>query len=205
MRIAFLLGVLIFTALLAYFWMGSEESGETSGIPGARGDGGMVRLSGGGEVPASTRGEAVPRGALARRGGEVDALVYEKRVDNFIRSYRQTVNEANPLVHALLVHSRGGERMTEGETGELKERLSIMEGAPGSRAVRAYPAGYGDCAESMELGAVSLRLAARSVRRFSETADEEYLGDYRALIGMYLQAVSEARSCVSDHLYPAYP
>jgi hypothetical protein len=40
---------------------------------------------------------------------------------------------------------------------------------------------------------------------FNETADMEYLRDYRRLIAMYMRAVADAQWCVSDHLHQAYP
>ena len=80
-----------------------------------------------------------------------------------------------------------------------------MESAPDSEVVRSYPEGYGDCAASLRAGAISLKLAAGSIRGFNRSADMDYLEEYQGLIGMYLQAMSDARSCISDHLYPAYP
>ena len=95
--------------------------------------------------------------------------------------------------------------MTKAEAEDLDARLSDMEDAAEFGAIKSYPMGYEDCNRHLEVGAISLGLAADSIRGFNQTTDADYLKDYQALIGMYLQAVVDAESCVSDHLYPAYP
>lgn len=162
-------------------------------------DGGRTRaVSGGsGEEGAGLAGAPGPKSG----GGHA----YEEAVDSFADFYRDTVNEVNPLVHTLLMDSEGDDRMTDDEARELGDLLSDMESAPDSEVLGSYPEGYGDCATSLRAGAVSLELAAGSIRGFNRSADMAYLEEYQGLIGMYLQAMSDARSCVSDHLYPAYP
>jgi hypothetical protein len=138
-------------------------------------------------------------------GGKEEELAYQEAVASFVSFHRDTIDETNPLVHALLMHSRGADRMTEAEVAELDDRLSDLEDAPEFGAVESYPEGYEDCSRDLGVAAVSLNLAADSIRGFNRTSDLEYLKDYRGLIGMYLQAVADAQSCVADHLYPAYP
>ena len=152
-----------------------------------------------GEGPESVRSHPTPR------RGKDEEFAYEEAVDSFADHYRETINETNPLVHVLVMQSRGSGRMTEAEAEDLDARLSDMEAATEFGAVESYPEGYRDCSRHLGAGAASLGLAADSIRRFNETSDAEYLMDYQALIGMYLQAVADAKSCVSDHLYPAYP
>ncbi len=139
------------------------------------------------------------------RRGKDEEYAYQEAVDSFADYYRDTINETNPLVHVLVMQSRGSGRMTEAEAQLLDARLSDMEDAPTFGAVESYPEGYEDCSRHLGVGAVSLDLAADSIRGFNETTDADYLKDYQALIGMYLQSVADAKSCVSDHLYPAYP
>jgi hypothetical protein len=139
-------------------------------------------------------------------GGKGEELAYEDSVEWFIKFYRDTINETNPLVHTLLMQSRGAGRMTEAEVQDLDALLSDMEDAPEFGAIESYPEGYEDCSQHLEVGAVSLDFAADAIRGFNRTSDMEYLTDYQSLIGMYLQAVSDVQSCVASHLYPeAYP
>lgn len=139
------------------------------------------------------------------RRGKDEEYAYQEAVDSFADYYRDTINETNPLVHLLVMQSRGEGRMTEAEAEDLNAYLLELEKAPEFGAVESYPKGYEDCSRHLGAGAVSLDLAADSIRGFNETTDADYLKDYQALIGMYLQAVADAKSCVSDHLYPAYP
>jgi hypothetical protein len=139
------------------------------------------------------------------RRGKDEEYAYQEAVDSFADYYRDTINETNPLVHVLVMQSRGSGRMTEAEAQLLAARLSDLEDAPTFGAVESYPKGYEACSRHLGVGAVSLDLAADSIRGFNETTDADYLKDYQALIGMYLQSVADAKSCVSDHLYPAYP
>jgi len=148
--------------------------------------------------------EVVHSHPTSRRGKD-EEYAYQEAVDSFADYYRDTINETNPLVHVLVMQSRGSGRMTEAEAEDLDARLSDMEDAREFGAVESYPEGYEDCSRHLGVGAVSLDLAADSIRGFNETTDADYLKDYQALIGMYLQAVADAKSCVSDHLYPAYP
>jgi len=163
-----------------------------------------------GELSVNDEGRHADEPALVRRhsvsrGSKAEGHAYEEAVDSFEDSYRDTIYETNLLVHALVMESRGDGRLTEGEAKDLYAHLSDMEAAYESEAIEGYPEGYEDCGQNLRVAAVSLGLAADSIRRFYATADAEYLKDYQALIGMYLQAVSDAESCVSDHLYPAYP
>ncbi len=139
------------------------------------------------------------------RRGKDEEYAYQEAVDSFADYYRDIINETNPLVHLLVMQSRGEGRMTEAEAEDLNAYLLELEKAPEFGAVESYPKGYEDCSRHLGAGAVSLDLAADSIRGFNETTDADYLKDYQALIGMYLQAVADAKSCVSDHLYPAYP
>ena len=139
------------------------------------------------------------------RGSRDQGYAYEEAVDSFEEYYRATINETNSLVHVLVMQSRGAGRMTEAEADDLETRLSDMEDASELGAVESHPEGYEDCGRHLGVAAVSLDLAADSIRGFDETTNAEYLKDYQALIGMYLQAVADAKACVSDHLYPAYP
>ncbi len=138
-------------------------------------------------------------------GGKDEEWAYEEAVDSFAEYYRDTVNETNLLVHILVMQARGSGHMTEAEAEALDARLSDLEAAAEFGVVESYPRGYEDCSRHLGVGAVSLGLAADSIRGFNQTTDADYLEDYQALIGMYLQAVADAKSCVSDHLYPAYP
>jgi len=136
-------------------------------------------------------------------GGKSEELAYVESVELFIEDYRDTINEINPLVHTLLMDSRGTDQMTEAEVQDLAVLLSRMGNAPKFGAIESYPEGYDDCSQHLEIGAISLSLAADSIRGFNRTSDDEYLRDYQGLIGMYLQAVSDARSCVVSRLYSA--
>ena len=102
--------------------------------------------------------------------------------------YGNAISETNPLVHGLLMQSEGVDRMTEAEVEELGDLLSELGGAP------AGP-----------VPAIVFPLAADSVRGFNESADMEYLRDYRRLVSMYMRATADAQWCVSDHLHRAYP
>ena len=148
--------------------------------------------------------ELVPSHPTSRRGKD-EEYAYQEAVDSFADYYRDTINETNSLVHLLVMQSRGEGRMTEAEAEDLNAYLLELEKAPEVGAVESYPKGYEDCSRHLGAAAVSLELAADSIRGFNETTDADYLKDYQALIGMYLQAVADTKSCVSDHLYPAYP
>jgi hypothetical protein len=134
-----------------------------------------------------------------------DGKIYREAVESFAESYGGTIDRTNPLVHKMLMHSEGAEWMTKTEIEELGDLLSEMGAAPDSELVGSYPKGYVDCDGYLRAGTTSLDLAADSIRGFKETADMEYLRDYRRLIAMYMRAVADAQWCVSDHLYQAYP
>ena len=134
-----------------------------------------------------------------------DGKTYQEAVESFAESYGDTIDHSNPLVHKMLMHSEGAEWMTKTEIEELGDLLSDVGGAPDSRVVGSYPKCYVDCGGYLRAGATSLGLAADSIRGFNETADIEYLRDYRRQIAMYMRAVADAQWCVSDHLYQAYP
>jgi hypothetical protein len=185
-----------------------EDESSTSDL---RGDTAAVEdLSDAGAGDVDGEGRHADEPALVRshpisRGSKAEGHAYEEAVDSFEDSYRDTIYETNLLVHALVVESKGDGRLTEGEAKDLYAHLSDMEVAYESEAVEGYPEGYEECGQKLRVAAVSLDLAADSIRRFYATADAEYLKDYQALIGMYLQAVADAESCVSAHLYPASP
>jgi hypothetical protein len=134
-----------------------------------------------------------------------DGEAYQKAVETFAQHYSDTINRANPLVHEMLMHSEGADRMTKADIEELGDLLSDMGGAPDTEVMGSYPNGYEDCDSYLRAGATSLGLAADSVGGFNETADMEYLRDYRRLIAMYMRAAADAQWCVSDHLHLAVP
>jgi hypothetical protein len=105
----------------------------------------------------------------------------------------------------MLMHSEGADRMAKTEIEELGDLLSDMGAAPNAEVIGPYPKGYEDCDAYLRAGATSLGLAADSIHGFNETADMEYLRDYRRLISMYMRAVGDAQWCVSDHLHQAHP
>ncbi len=135
-----------------------------------------------------------------------DGKAYQQAVKSFAESYGDTIAHTNPLVHKMLMHSEGADRMTKTEIEELGELLYDMAEAPDTEVIGSYPKGYVDCDGYLRAGATSLGLAADSIGGFNETADMEYLRDYRRLIAMYMRAVADAQGCVSDHLlYQGYP
>jgi hypothetical protein len=209
-----LLGVVSVLAVLLYGWNLVTSEGEPP-TPARRDDvRAIVDLSDGrgaglDEEPSvyeeKVDGDGLPviRKRPTTGGGKSEELAYEESVELFIEDYRDAINEINPLVHTLLMDSRGSDQMTEAEVRNLAALLSKMGDAPKFGAIESYPEGYDDCSRHLEIGAISLSLAADSIRGFNRTSDEEYLKDYQGLIGMYLQAVSDARSCVVSQLYPA--
>ncbi len=208
MRILVVFGCVIAVALLLYGAISIEPEGDSPITNVRNEDREIVEL--GGEVTDVGLESSGGKGAELAGGpdlkiGKGGGHAYEEAVDSFADFYRDTVNEVNPLVHTLLMDSEGDDRMTQTEARRLGDLLSEMESAPDSKVVGFYPEGYADCAASLRAGAVSLELAAGSIRGFNRSADMKYLEEYQGLIGMYLQAMSDARSCVSDHLYPAYP
>jgi hypothetical protein len=130
-----------------------------------------------------------------------DDEAYQKAVEIFARHYSETIGHANPLVHKMLMHSEGADTMTKVDIEELGDLLSDMGAAPHSEVVGSYPEGYEDCDRYLRSGTISLDLAAAAVRGFNESADMEYLRDYRRLIAMYMRASADAQWCVSDHLH----
>jgi hypothetical protein len=134
-----------------------------------------------------------------------DGEAYQMAVETFAQHYSDTINRANPLVHEMLMHSEGADRMPKIDIEELGDRLSEMKDAPNSEVIGSYPKGYEDCEGYLRAGATSLSLAADSVGGFNETAEMEYLRDYRRLIAMYMRAAADAQWCVSDHLHLAVP
>jgi hypothetical protein len=130
-----------------------------------------------------------------------DDEAYQKAVETFARHYSDTIDHTNPLVHKMLMHSEGADTMTKVDIEELGDLLSDMGAASHSEVVGSYPEGYEDCDRYLRSGATSLGLAAAAVRGFNESADIEYLRDYRRLIAMYMRASADAQWCVSDHLH----
>jgi hypothetical protein len=134
-----------------------------------------------------------------------DGKAYQDAVESYAQHYSDIIGRANPLVHEMFVHSEGTEQMTKADIEKLADLLSEMKDAPDSEVIGSYPKGYEDCDGYLREGATSLSLAADSVGEFNETADMEYLRDYRRLTAMYMQAVADVQWCVSDHLHQAYP
>jgi hypothetical protein len=208
MRMLVIFGCVIAVALLLYGVISIEPEGDSLITNVLNEDRAIVDLGGGGTnvgLVSSDGKDAGSADAADLKIGEEQEHAYEEAVDSFADFYRDTISEVNPLVHTLLMDSEGEERMTDEEARELGDLLSEMESAPDSEVVGSYPEGYAECAASLRAGAVSLELAAGSIRGFNRSADMKYLEEYQGLIGIYLQAMSDARSCVSDHLYPAYP
>ena len=130
-----------------------------------------------------------------------DDEAYQKAVETFAWHYSETIDHTNPLVHKMLMHSEGADTMTNVDIEELADLLSDMGAAPHSEVVGSYPEGYEDCDRYLRAGTTSRGLAAAAVRGFNESADMEYLRDYRRLIAMYMRAAADAQWCVSDHLH----
>jgi|SRR5215212_6801842 len=130
---------------------------------------------------------------------------YQKAVETFARHYSDIIGLTTPLVHEMFVHSEGADTMTKADIEELGDLLSDMRDASDSEVIGSYPKSYEDCDGYLRAGATSLGLAADAIHGFNETADMEYLRDYRRLIAMYMRAVADAQWCVSDHLHQAYP
>jgi hypothetical protein len=150
-------------------------------------------------------GAMIASGSSSLGESNEDGEAYQEAVESFARSYRSTIGYANPLVHEMFMHSQGADRMTKADIEELADLLSEMKDAPDSEVIGSYPKGYEDCDSYLRAGATSLSLAADSVRGFNETADMEYLRDYRRLIAMYMRAAADAQWCATDHLHLAYP
>ena len=178
---------------------------------------GRIDLAGGegasmGEEASALRRRSQGTGATATtsersslgRSSE-DGKAYQAAVESFAESYGETIDHTNPLVHKMLMHSEGADRMAKTEIEELGDLLSDMGEASDSEVIGSYPKGYVDCDGYLRAGATSLGLATDAIHGFNETADMEYLRDYRRLISMYMRAVADAQWCVSDHLYQAYP
>jgi hypothetical protein len=208
--------ITLFLLMLGWNYAGSEGWLRAAGVPQPRTpvvD--FARSAGGGpaegglapDEPGPDTGDAgasVERGPASRISGERDRG-YEQRVGSFVAFYGNAISETSPLVHGLLMQSEGVDRMTETEVEELGDLLSELGGAPDSAVIGSYPEGYAECDGYLREGATSLRLAADSVRGFNESADMEYLRDYRRLVSMYMRAAADAQWCVSDHLHRAYP
>ena len=149
-------------------------------------------------------GAVVAGGVFSLGEGDEDAEAYQETVESFARHYGDTIDNTSSLVHVMFMHSEGDHRMTKAEVGEISDLLSEMRDAPDSEVIGSYPKGYEDCDGYLKAGATSLKLAADSVRGFNETADMEYLRDYRRLIPMYMRAAADAQWCVSDRLQLAH-
>ena len=193
--------------LLWVLTSGASDRGSPASHLGG-GDHGLVDLASGegappGEEASASRGRGQGAGATATAGE--DGRAYQEAVESLAEFYGGTIEHANPLVHELLMYSEGAGRMTRAEVVELDGLLSDMGEAPYSGIIGSYPEGYVDCDGYLRGGATSLGLAAASIRGFNETADMEYLRDYRRLISMYMRAVADAQWCVSDHLQQAHP
>jgi len=152
-----------------------------------------------------TDGAVIASGSSSFGESNEDGEAYQEAVESFARYYRSTIGHANPLVHEMIMHSEGADRMTKADIEELADLLSAMKDAPDSEVIGSYPKGYEDCDGYLRAGATSLSLAADSVRGFNETADMEYLRDYRRLIAMYMRAAADAQWCAADRLHLTYP
>lgn len=176
--------------------------GDTSAA-GQRRDAGMiVELPDAGEQAVRETGGAGPAANLEDPSFEDDGHAYLDEIESFGREYVEVIGETGSLMHLLVHQSRGVDRMDASEARKLGDLLSKMEDAPEAGVVASYHEGYEDCARHLRAGAYSLRFAAGAIRNFNRTADAEYLDEYTDLIGMHLQAVSSAKSCAADHLYP---
>jgi hypothetical protein len=202
--------------LLCVFGSSASDGGPPAFEIGDENHGG-VDLAGGEDAPLGEEASALRRrshraGATATaserssfgRSNE-DGRTYQAAVESFAESYGDTIDHTNPLVHKMLMHSEGADRMAETEIEELGDLLSDMGEAPDSEVIGSYPKGYVDCDGYLRAGATSLGLATDAIHGFNETADMEYLRDYRRLISMYMRAVADAQWCASDHLHQAYP
>jgi hypothetical protein len=178
-------------------------------------DHGLVDLASGEGTSAGGETAALPRrsestGAAATASASFthgrnneNFKAYQEAVELFAETYGDTIEHTNSLVHKMLMYSEGANTMTKTEAHKLGDLLYDMDRAPNSVAIESYPEGYEDCSSYLRAGATSLDLAADSIRRFNETADMEYMRDYRGLIAMYLRAVADAQWCVADHLHRA--
>ena len=184
---------------------------ETQGLVGLADGGEGTSL---GEEASALRRPSQGTGATARTAGESSSLgrsseaggkAYQEAVESFAKSYGETIEHTNPLVHKMLMHSEGANRMRKTDIEELGALLSEMAEAADSEVIGSYPKGYAECDGYLRAGLTSLGLAAESIHGFNETAEMEYLRDYRRLIAMYMRAVAEAQWCVSDHLHRTYP
>jgi hypothetical protein len=213
-----LIGCLAGVALLLYvFGSSASEHGPPAFDLVGDENHGLVDLAGGEGTPLGEEASALRRrsqgteaSAMASESSSLgqsseDGKAYREAVESLAESYGDTIDRTNPLVHKLLMHSEGADRMAKTEIEELGDLLSDMGDAPNSEVIGSYPKGYEDCDVYLRAGATSLGLAAASIHGFNETADMEYLRDYRRLIAMYMRAVADAQWCVSDHLQQAYP
>lgn len=180
---------------------GVLSSSEGSPVEGGLEDkgAGLVELTEALDREAS-RAESAARtgGAIFEGGGEA----YLEEVEAFGKEHVEVIRETGALTNVLVRQSRGLDRMKVSEAGRLSGLLSRMEEAPKAGVVVAYPEGYEDCGRHMRAAAYSLRFAASAIREYNHAASAGKLDDYSGLIGMHLQSMSSAKSCVADHLYP---
>jgi hypothetical protein len=213
-----LIGCVAIVALLLYvFGSSASEHGPPAFDLVGDENHGLVDLAGGEGTPLGEEASALRRrsqgteaNAMASESSSLgrsseDGKAYQQAVESLAESYSDTIDRTNPLVHKMLMHSEGADRMTKTEIEELGDLLSDMGEAPNSGVIGSYPMGYEDCDVYLRAGATSLSLAADSIHGFNETAEMEYLRDYRRLISMYMRAVGDAQWCISDHLHQAYP
>jgi hypothetical protein len=212
-----LIGCVAVVALLLYvFGPGAWNQGSPALVIRDEAHG-LVDLASGGGTSAGGETAALPRrsestGAAAtasasfthRRNNE-NGKAYQEAVESFAETYGDTIDHTNSLVHKLLMYSEGASHMTKTEAYKLGDLLYDMDRAPNSEIIGSYPEGYADCDGYLRAGATSLGLAADSIRGFNETADMEYIRDYRRLTAMYMRAVADAQWCLSDHLPQTYP
>ena len=212
-----LIGCVAVVALLLYVFDSSASDHRPPALDIRDENYGLVDLASGEGTP-SGEGSLAPRDRNEGTGAAViashisslrqcneEGKAYQGAVESFARHYSDIIDHTNPLVHEMFRHSEGLDTMTNAEVEELSGLLSDMKYAPSSGVIGSYLKGYEDCNGYLRAGATSLDLAADSVRGFNETADMEYLRDYRRLITMYMRATADAQWCVSDHLHLAYP
>lgn len=185
--------------VLVVFGRGFVSSSDGVSVEGRIEDSGVGLV----ELPGSREMDRVePAASSGGSSFESGGGAYLEGVEAFGREYVEVIGETGALMHVLALQRRGLDRLSEPEAGKLAGLLSRMEDAPEAGVVTSYPEGYADCGRHMKAGAYSLRFAADAIREFNRAADARKLDEYSDLIGMHLQSVSSAKSCVADHLYP---
>lgn len=199
----FVLGLVVALVILALGrgFVSSSDGGSVDGQREEAGDG-LVELP---EARVSSEQDTRGPSPAAGSGGfsfEGGGSVYLEETQAFGREYVEVIGETGALIRELSRRSRRVAPLSQPEASRLAELLSRMEDAPEAGVVISYPKGYGECQRYMRAGAYSLHFAAEAIREFIRKADAEKLDEYSDLVGMHLQSMSSAKSCVADHLYP---